>query len=294
MSTEPLPAVSVVIPALNAARTLTDQLSALSTQELSEPWEVIVVDNGSTDGTTQLLYRWAERLPSMRVVTCDRRGANSARNAGVRAARGERILCCDADDVVSAGWLRRLSSALDQWDLVGGVTETTSLNDALVRRSRANPASDSLPKGLGFLPYALGSNMGFTRRLFDEIGGFDEAFLLGADEIDFSWRAQYAGFRLGFVSDALVHYRFRSRPRDAVRQAFYTARGSAQLYAKHRKLGTLPRRPARRQLRSAGRRLRALARVYRIVSPEHRLPYARNLGRALGVAAGFARYRIVA
>ena len=138
------PNVSVVLPARNVARTLEAQLGALSSQELSEPWEVIVVDNGSTDGTSEILARWVDRLPWMSVVTCAQRGTNSARNAGVRAARAERILFCDSDDVVTSGWVRDLSRALDDWDLVGGVTETAMLNESPVQYSRANPVSDTL------------------------------------------------------------------------------------------------------------------------------------------------------
>jgi glycosyltransferase involved in cell wall biosynthesis len=287
------PTVSVVLPARNAARTLVAQLCALSSQELSEPWEVIVVDNGSTDGTAEILARWADRLPWMNVVICAQRGTNSARNVGVRAARAERILLCDSDDVDTPGWVRELSRALDDWDLVGGVTETAMLNAPPVQFSRANPVSDTLRNAFGAMSYAIGANMGFRREVFDEVGGFDEAFVLGADEIDFCWRAQYAGFRLGFAPEAVVQYRLKSRPTDAMRQAYVFARGDAQLYAKHRGLGRLPQPSAGKQMRAAGRRLRPLARVGRIAKPEQRLRYARDLGRVLGLTAGFVRYRVV-
>ena len=79
-----------------------------------------------------------------------------------------------------------------------------------------------------------------------------------------------------------------------MRQAYVFARGDAQLYAKHCELGRLPRPSAEQQIRTAGRRLGALARVDRIVEPEQRLRYARSLARVLGLAAGFARYGIVA
>jgi glycosyltransferase involved in cell wall biosynthesis len=287
------PVVSVVIPALNAAHTLDDQLEALAGQEFDEPWELIVVDNGSTDATADIVRRRAERLPALRLVNCNRRGINCARNAGVEAARGSRILLCDADDVVSAGWLRTLAGALGEWDLVGGTTETGTLNDQSVQRSRANPVSDTLPTAHRFMTYAIGANMGFRRDVFDRVGGFDEAFTKGSDEIDFCWRAQYAGFRVGFVGEAIVHYRLRARPSEVLRQSYAFARANSQLYAKHRELGHLPRPAAGQQLRKARRRIRSVARVYRIAQKDHRLSYARNLGRALGAAAGFARYRIV-
>lgn len=284
----------MVIPALNAAATLDDQLAALAHEEFDEPWELIVVDNGSTDDTRQIVRRWATALPELRVVHCEQRGINRARNIGVAASTAPRILLCDADDVVSAGWIRNLAAALDQWDLVGGRTETASLNNPLAQRSRDNPVSTALPTALKFMPYAIGANMGFRREVFDSIGGFDEAFVVGSDEIDFCWRAQYEGFRLGFTDEALVHYRLRSSVAEVLRQSFGFARANSQLYAKHCALGRLPRPTARHQLRTAGRRARSLVRVYRLAQRDHRLAYARSLGRALGVVAGLARYRIIA
>jgi GT2 family glycosyltransferase len=278
---------------LNAAGTLDDQLAALAGEELDEPWELIVVDNGSVDDTSRIVHRWSMRLPAVRVVHCDQRGINCARNLGVAASEAPRILLCDADDVVSRGWIRTLVAALDQWDLVGGRTETASLNDAQTQRSRGNPVSTGLPKALKFMPYAIGANMGFRREVFDAIGGFDESFSRGSDEIDFCWRAQYAGFRLGFADEALVHYRLRSRGAQVMRQSFGFALANTQLYAKHCALGHLPRPTARDQVRAAGRRARSLVRVYRVAQRDHRLWYARSLGRALGVIAGFARYRII-
>ena len=288
------PLVSVVMPALNAAQTLDDQLEALAHQECDEPWELIVVDNGSSDATAAILRRTAERVPALRVVSCHRRGINCARNAGVAASRGDRILLCDADDVVAPGWIRTLAAALEESELVGGTTDTTTLNDRSVQHSRANPVSTGLPTALSFMTYAIGANMGFRRDVFDRIGGFDEAFTKGSDEIDFCFRAQYAGYRLEFVSEAVVHYRLRARPSEVLRQSYGFARANTQLYAKHCELGRIPRPPVRQQWRVARRRLRSVVRVYRVAQPDQRLAYVRNLGRALGVVAGFARYRMIA
>jgi glycosyltransferase involved in cell wall biosynthesis len=289
----PQPVVSVVIPARNAAPTLDQQLDALRCQDFDQPWELIVVDNGSTDATSDIVRRWTDRLPSLRIRDCPAPGVNRARNAGIHESRAERVLLCDADDVVSPGWIRSMYSALDTWDLVGGPTETTWLNDEVAQRSRLNPVAEKLPIAFGFLPYAVGASMGFRREVFDAIGGFDEDFPLGSDEIDFCWRAQYAQFRLGFADGAVVHYRLRSSAWHLIRQSYNFARGDSQLWAKHAALGHVTLPTGRRQLHLARTRLRSLARPYRLAQPEHRLAYARSLGRALGSAAGFARHHII-
>src|SRR5204862_175427 len=78
--------VSVLIPVRNAARLLPDQLNALAAQDYDGPWEVVVADNGSSDGSASVARRLAGRLPSLRVVDASgRRGAGPARNAGAAA-----------------------------------------------------------------------------------------------------------------------------------------------------------------------------------------------------------------
>lgn len=73
---------------LNEVDTLSDQLAALARQTYHHPWELIVSDNGSVDGTRQLAESWSDRLPDLRVADAsDRKGLNHARNVGVARAR---------------------------------------------------------------------------------------------------------------------------------------------------------------------------------------------------------------
>ena len=111
----------MVVPAYNAAATLAEQLEALAAQQYDGDWEVVVVDNGSTDGTADLARRYAAR--SRRFTLVDggpRRGHSAPRNAGAKAARGELLAYCDADDVVAPGWLQAMADAACHYDLIGG------------------------------------------------------------------------------------------------------------------------------------------------------------------------------
>jgi glycosyltransferase involved in cell wall biosynthesis len=102
--------LSVVIPARNAADTIGVQLESLVRQRFDRPWEVVVVDNGSTDGTRAAVESFADRLPGLRIVDAsERQGIGYARNRGVEAACGRLIAYCDADDAVSEGSLWRCS-----------------------------------------------------------------------------------------------------------------------------------------------------------------------------------------
>lgn len=284
--------VSVVIPARNAAQTLPAQLDALAEQHLPSSWEVIVVDSGSVDGTAKVVTESRVRVPNLRVMQCDRPGVSAARNAGVRGARGARILVCDADDRVSSGWARALVAGLDSWPLVGGSTSVDELNEPSFVRMRDNPVTTHLPVALEAMPYAIGANMGFRREVFEAIDGFDEMFVYGGDDVDFCWRAQQAGFELGFCPDAVVQYRLRATTSAMMRQQFRYAQANAQLYRRHRKLDQVPKIPVGMQLGNACRAAIALLQVGKYARRDTRPAYCSAMACYGGALAGCLRYHV--
>src|ERR1700756_5684791 len=97
--------LSVIIPCYNVGDNIAAQLEALAGQQWSEPWEVIVADNGSTDNSLQVVRECARRLPELRIIDASgKAGAAHARNVGARAATGDYLAFCDADDEVAPGW----------------------------------------------------------------------------------------------------------------------------------------------------------------------------------------------
>jgi glycosyltransferase involved in cell wall biosynthesis len=238
------PSVSIVIPTRNAAKTLQLQLDALFRQEEAPKFEVIIADNGSTDDLEAVVA--ASPLRDVRVVRCgEQPGVGYARNAGVGAARAQLILICDADDEVSNGWVAAMARGLDQYDLVGGPILFEKLNTRQVQRWH-----DVDSTGFGSLktrPYALGGNTGFHRRVFEDIGGYDLAFAGGGDDNDFSWRAQSAGFTIGFVPEGFIECRLRDSLGGLFRQA--RGRGRMRVVLEDRYVGSGTPRPLSNFLR---------------------------------------------
>ena len=221
--------ISVVIPCRDGAGVLAKQLDALLAQETSAEFEIVVADNGSTDGTADLVRSYAD--PRVRVVDAGRApGANVARNVGIIASKGEYVLLTDADDVVHAGWIEAYHRAFmgGAQAVGGGLDRILADGTVLARERRLYPALGRKDV------FANGTNCGFTRELFYRVHGFDEWFKGGADEVDFFWRAAEAGFMLELVPDAVVSKVQRTDLKAAFVQYRNFGRGEARVLDKFR------------------------------------------------------------
>ncbi|MBP1159758.1 MULTISPECIES: glycosyltransferase family 2 protein [unclassified Rhodococcus (in: high G+C Gram-positive bacteria)] len=233
--------VSVVIPTYNAGDLIDAQLAALAQQDYTGPFEVIVSDNGSTDGLGDRFggIDSTGRLNLEYHDSSDKQGASHARNSGAAAASGDLLAFCDGDDVAHTGWLTGLVEAAIEFDAVGGILETATINSAEVASWR-QISEDGLCDVPGFLPFAHGSNFAIWADTFAAVGGFDESFL-GGEDIDICWRIQQSGHTLGFAPNALVAYRLRDSYRSMWRQIRGYGEVDAQLFARYQADG-LPRR----------------------------------------------------
>lgn len=211
--------LTVVIPARNEEHTLPAQLEVLLAQEWSGTWEIVVADNGSTDGTAEVVRRYGATHPRLRLVDAGARpGLSACRNAGAAAGRGSSFALCDADDLVAEGWVEAMGEALRHHEFVTGPLELDRLNPDWLAATRGRGDERGVPTFYGIFPYAHGNNLGLQRAAWERLGRFDEGFPNGAEDIEFGLRAWQAGVPVHFVREAVVHYRYRSRPNDLWRQ----------------------------------------------------------------------------
>jgi peptidoglycan/xylan/chitin deacetylase (PgdA/CDA1 family)/glycosyltransferase involved in cell wall biosynthesis len=289
-----------MIKCLDGAATLPETLASLAMQVDAPEWELVLADNGSTDGTQAVFTDWAARHPHIAarlVDTSAQRGRAHCVNAGIRAAKGERLLFVDADDTVEPGWLAAMARALEGHDFVAARLDTRSLNADWVSEMRPAEQDHDLPR-MPHGPYcthAGGATLGFHRHVFEVLGGFDPELPALEDE-DFCVRAHLAGFDLRLVPDAVYNYRFRSEPEAIYRQARDYTRARALI--RRRYADPVPRfapRPWADLLLQL--LLLNLARLKQILVGRHRpvvqrARFARTLGKAVGDLQGALAYGV--
>ncbi|MBM3837977.1 MAG: glycosyltransferase [Verrucomicrobia bacterium] len=226
------PLVSVVVACYNGARTLAACLDSL--KQLNYPrYEVVLVDDGSTDATGEI----AARFPNVRYLRHPlNQGLSAARNTGLEAAQGEIVAFTDADCRADEDWLHYLVSDLLNRDFVGiGGHNLLPPEDswvaAAVMVSPGGPTHVMLTDRLA--EHIPGCNMAFYKWALIEVGGFDPLFRKAGDDVDICWRLQQRGYRLGFSSSGFVwHYR-RSTVLDYLRQQRGYGESEALLVHRH-------------------------------------------------------------
>ena len=229
--------LSVVIPAHNAEQYIGQQLDALARETWTGDWEVVVVDNLSTDRTAEIAAAFVDRIPTLRVVRAyDRRGPSYPRNVGVDAARAEAVAFCDADDVICPGWLEAIGNTVQQQPFVTGALDVDRLNSPWLADSRGRPSRSGPLRYRALFDVASGGNMAVQRELWDRLGGFSET-LEAAEDIEFSMRAWMAGINLKMEPGAVVQYRYREDVGALWRQGQAYGVGRVQVDKELRRLG---------------------------------------------------------
>jgi len=223
------PSVSVVVPVYNGEANIGECIESLLGLDYPESkYEVIVVDNDSTDNTAEEI-----RKHQVKYFLEKKRGSYAARNSGVRESRGEIIAFTDSDCVVDKKWLRKLVDGFAEG--VGGVGGEITALDPKTPAERFLGELYSVKQATEEKhPFIITANAAYRKNVLHELGGFDESFTSGGD-VDFSYRLAEKGYRIVYCPEAVVNHKHRSTYPTMLRLFVNYGVGNVKLAKKHAK-----------------------------------------------------------
>jgi glycosyltransferase involved in cell wall biosynthesis len=208
-----MPRVSVIVPAYNAARFLPFSIESVIRQTYGQ-WELIVVDDGSTDETRELVGSYSQSLgEKLKYVYQSNRGLPAARNTGIRNATGDLIALLDADDIWLPNRLDRSVAVMDgnpEVGLVHGRFEKVDVQGIPIPHLRPTFPLKILSGNISDHIYTRGVNLGcptitFRKACVDQVGWFDET--MRATEDRDLWFRIARSYRVAFIDEVIAHYR---------------------------------------------------------------------------------------
>ena len=221
---DPTPSVSVVVCTRNRAARLHAMLAAFDGLDVTgvRAFEIVIVDNGSTDGTRAVVADWIARTPlSARLLSEARTGLCRAKNTAIQVSAGDLILCTDDDCAPASDWVQGFLRAFNGnlMQLIGGRVELGDETDARIT-VKTDTVPDRLASANALLGFVHGCNMAFGRGVVDRIERFDVRLGPGskcfaAEDTDFVYRAFRAGLPVRYEPGPVVYHNHgRSRAQD--------------------------------------------------------------------------------
>jgi len=284
------PELAVIVTTHNRADIVEETLSSLADQVWADgTWEIVLVDNDSTDDTPAILERWVEKMPvPTRVVTATEHHTPSyARHAGVDASDSDSLAFVDDDDVLAPGYVAAVGTALRRHPLVGARHEHALLNEPEVAHYRGTFQTEGLGEIFG-VAMVSGGGLGCDRALWRLLGGHRIDAGYGGEDADFALCAAKTGAEATFVPDAVYHVRLRDGWRSNFRQGRRFAVARVELYRAHGADFDVHPDPPARLLRNW---LGLLIRISNLRHHGPRLVWAWQLGRRIGHIQGSVQYR---
>lgn len=207
-------AVSIILAAYNEEENIGNCLDSLLSQDYDD-FEIIVVDDGSTDRTQELVETYLEKSRKMRMISnISNKGHTYSRNLGASYAKGEIIGFTDADCVLPENWIRKIIDCFSGEEIVAASgPDITHPQDSIFARSVG------LGIERGSKPVLRASNLAILRSSFIEVGGFDESIRYN-DELDLQERLKKRNLKLLFNSTMMVYHKRANSIQGYFRQCF--------------------------------------------------------------------------
>lgn len=201
--------LSIIIPCYNCEKTLEEAVKSCYTQNLTIPYEIILVNDGSTDGTQKVTEQICQKYPYIKCIAHDKNmGGGAARNSGIKNSTGTHIFCLDSDDILPQGTLEKMVRFITEKECDGvAIHQSIKFKGNNVNNIEYVGVSPFLTEKIGlenilkkeisFVPIYV--NFLYTRRAFDKTGGYPTTH--GYDTQGFAWRFLCAGLNIYTCQD---------------------------------------------------------------------------------------------
>ncbi len=230
---------SIIVPSYNRREEVEDLISSFKTLDFPKnKFELVIVDDGSTDGTLEYLRSiQADLALNLVIIEQENKGPGAARNNGMQNSNGDFLIIIDSDCTVPPEWLNRIDFYLnqEQADAFGGPDSCRTDFPALLKAINYSMTSFLTTGGLRgrkgknlakFYPRSF--NMGLSRKLFQQIGGFNQMYY--GEDIEFSNRIIKSNAKVLFIEDAFVYHKRRTDIPKFFRQVFRMGAARVKLY----------------------------------------------------------------
>lgn len=229
--------ISIIIPTYNRKDELENLLPSLRSQECPIPFEIMVVDDGSTDGTRELLERLSKEWKGkLRFIGQMHGGTGVARNLGIRHAHGDILVFVDSDCIAPRGWLNKLTSVFVNLQIgAAGGPELAPPDDCLLQRCQSYVMTAFFTTGglrgrrgkiLGVY-YPRGFNLAVRKHVVKSVGGFPNRIY--GDDILLGFKVRQMGYTLEYVPDAAMYHHRRATLSQYYKQLYRMGKARAEL-----------------------------------------------------------------
>lgn len=228
---ETKPFVSVVLPTYNRKEALKECLDSLFNQTYpSKQYEVIIANDGSTDGTEELLRTYAIKNPNLRYFTQSNKGCSSARNLGTKKSRGQILCFTDDDCIADKNWIKNLVEKYSADDVggVGGRIIEYSREKIIERYIKKRKLLDQEK----FFSPCVTANTSYRKNAIEKVGYLDESFAICGD-VDLGIRVRLQGFKFEYAPEAIIYHRHRTTLKGLIKQQYGYSREYAMLHTKY-------------------------------------------------------------
>ncbi len=230
------PEATIIIPHLNGKHHLDDCLGSLRRQT-NQNFEVILVDNGSSDGSQEYVRNF---YPDVQFLELGQNlGFTGACNAGYEIASGDIVILLNNDTEVDSSWLDAILNAFERVPEAGSVASKMLLYD---QRDMIHTAGDyyrvnGIPGNRGvwqqdngqydqesFVFGACGGAAAYRKELLEDIGFLDDAFYFSCEDVDLAWRIHHSGHKVLYVPDAIVYHKLKASSGSSAIGSYYDGR----------------------------------------------------------------------